>query len=204
MPTRDAVSWTTFVSGLSCSGQHRCTLEGMAVHAYMVQHEVKPTVFLGTALVDLNGKHVRLSGSTRAFAFVCKKEITFVALLMACARAGMVEIGLYWFQAMVADYKMTPLLGPLRMCCGLIRPRCPFYGCHSSYKSAPDASLWGALLGACRLHGNVELAVEVGQKLMALGPCNQAGVRMGEVMLEVGIKKIVGKSSVVLHGHAIP
>ena len=147
-------------------------------------------------------------------------QITFVALLMACARAGMVEIGLYWFQAMVADYKMTPLLGPLRMCCGLIRPRCPFYGCHSSYKSAPDASLWGALLGACRLHGNVELAVEVGQKLMALGPCNQvdmsllgmffledgnlqAGVRMGEVMLEVGIKKIVGQSSVVLHGHAI-
>ena len=32
----------------------------------------------------------------------------------------------------------------------------------------------------------------------------QAGVRMGEVMLEVGIKKIVGQSSVVLHGHAIP
>ena len=47
-------------------------MSGMAVHAYMVQHEVKPTVFLGTALVDLIGKHVRLGGSTRAC--VCLQE----------------------------------------------------------------------------------------------------------------------------------
>uniref|UniRef100_A0A0A8ZZT3 Pentatricopeptide repeat-containing protein n=1 Tax=Arundo donax TaxID=35708 RepID=A0A0A8ZZT3_ARUDO len=83
-----------------------------------------------------------------------------------------------------------------------------------------DASVWGALLGACKLHGNVELAAEIGQKLMALGP-QQSGqymtirnvyleygnwytaARMGEVMLDVGIKKTVGQSSVVFHGTAI-
>jgi len=37
-------------------------------------------------------------------------QITFVALLMTCARAEMVEIGLYWSEAMVTDYKMTPLV----------------------------------------------------------------------------------------------
>ncbi|RLM98026.1 hypothetical protein C2845_PM06G34070 [Panicum miliaceum] len=297
MPARDAVSWTTLVSGRSRGGRHRCALEvfrgflldnmgrrleeatlvsvlsacanldgaeglmsGMAVHAYMVRHEVEPTAFLGTALVDMYGKHGRLGGCTSAFEFVCKKEvctwnallsalanhgkeaealvkfdmmraegflpnqITFVALLMACARAGSVEIGLYWFEAMVAEYKVTPLMVhygcvvDLLGCAGRfmdaiqVIERMPF---------APDASVWGALLGACRLYGNVELAVEVGQKLMALGPQQsgryvtvtnvfledgnwQAGVRMGEVMQEAGIKKIVGQSSVVLHGHAIP
>jgi len=29
---------------------------------------------------------------------------------MTCARAEMVEIGLYWFEAMVTDYRMTPLV----------------------------------------------------------------------------------------------
>ncbi|RLN29541.1 hypothetical protein C2845_PM05G01730 [Panicum miliaceum] len=297
MPARDAVSWTTFVSGLSRGGRHRCALEvfrgflldnmgrrleeatlvsvlsacanldgaeglmsGMAVHAYMVRHEVEPTAFLGTALVDMYRKHGRLGRCTSAFEFVCKKEvctwnallsalanhgkeaevlvkfemmraegllpnqITFVALLMACARAGMVEIGLYWFEAMVADYKVAPLMVHYGCVVDLLGRAGRFMDAIQVIERmpfVPDASVWGALLGACRLHGNVELAVEVGQKLMALGPQQsgryvtvrnvlledgnwQAGVRMGEVMQEAGIKKIVGQSSVVLHGHAIP
>ena len=151
-------------------------------------------------------------------------QITFVALLMACARAGMVEIGLYWFEAMVADYKVTPLMVHYGCVVDLLSRAGRFMDAIRVIERmpfAPDASVWGALLGACRLHGNVELAVEVGQKLMALGPQQsgryvtvrnvfledgnwQAGVRMGEVMQEAGIKKIVGKSSVVLRGHAIP
>ena len=64
---------------------------------------------------------------------------------------------------------------------------------------AADASVWGALLGACKLLGNVELSVEIRRKLMALGPRQSgryvtirnvyledgnwhAGTRMGEVM----------------------
>jgi len=58
----------------------------MAVQAYMVHHEVEPTVFLGTALVDLYGNHGRLRGSTGAFEFVCKEEVcTWNALLLALA-----------------------------------------------------------------------------------------------------------------------
>ena len=226
----------------------------------MVRHEVEPTAFLGTALVDMYGKRGRLGGCTGAFEFVCRKEvctwnallsalanhgkeaealvkfdmmraegfspnqITFVALLMACARAGMVEIGLYWFEAMVADYKVTPLMVHYGCVVDLLGRAGRFMDAIQVIERmpfTPDASVWGALLGACRLHGNVELAVEVGQKLMALGPQQsgryvtvrnvfledgnwQAGVRMGEVMQEAGIKKIVGKSSVVLRGHAIP
>jgi hypothetical protein len=67
----------------------------------------------------------------------------------------------------------------------------------------------------------VELAVEIGQKLITLGPQQSgryvtitnvyledgnwhAGAKMGEVMQQVGIKKTVGQSSVVLHGTVIP
>ncbi|OEL35671.1 putative pentatricopeptide repeat-containing protein [Dichanthelium oligosanthes] len=235
-------------------------MAGMAVHAYMVRYEVELTAFLGTALVDMYGKHGKLGGCTSAFEFVCKKEIctwnallsalanhgkeaealvkfnmmraegflpnqiTFVALLMACARAGLVEVGLYWFEAMIVEYKVTPLMVHYGCVVDLLGRAGRFVEAVKVIERmpfVPDASVWGALLGACKLHGNVELAVEIGKKLMALGPQQSgryvtirnvyledgnwlAGMRLGEVMQEVGIKKTVGQSSVVLHGTAIP
>jgi hypothetical protein len=81
--------------------------------------------------------------------------------------------------------------------------------------------VWGALLGACKLHGNADLAAGIGLKLLALGPQQSgryvtirnvyledgnwyAATRMGEAMQEAGIKKTVGQSSVMSHGSAMP
>ncbi|CAN6343871.1 unnamed protein product [Urochloa humidicola] len=297
MVTRDAVSWTTLVSGLSRGGRHQCALKvfrgflldnkigrrleeatlvsvlsacanldgaeglaaGMAVHAYVVRHELDLTAFLGTALVDMYGKHGRLGYCRSAFDAVHDKkvcawnvllsalanhgmeteapvkfdmmraegllpnQITFLALLTACARAGLVEGGLYWFETMVAEYKLTPLMVHYGCVVDLLGRSGRFVDAVQVIERmpfAPDASVWGALLGACKLHGNVDLAVEIGRKLMALEPQQsgryvtirnvyledgnwQAGMRMGEVMQEAGIKKTVGQSSVVLHGTAI-
>ncbi|CAN6357058.1 unnamed protein product [Urochloa humidicola] len=300
MAARDAVSWTTLVSGLSRDGRHRCALEvfrgflldnsmrgrrrlqeatlvsvlsacanldgaeglaaGMAVHAYIVRHELDLTPFLGTALVDVYGKHGRLGCCRSAFDAVRDKkvctwnallsalanhgmetevlvkfdtmraegllpnQITFLVLLTACARAGLVEVGLYWFEAMVAEYKLTPLMVHYGCVVDLLGRSGRFVEAVQVIERmpfAPDASVWGALLGACKLHGNVDLAVEIGRKLMALEPQQsgryvtirnvyledgnwQAGMRMGEVMQEAGIKKTVGQSSVVLRDTAIP
>ncbi|KAJ1266399.1 hypothetical protein BS78_08G148100 [Paspalum vaginatum] len=297
MAARDAVSWTTLVSGLSRGGHHRCALEvfrgflldsmgrrlveatlvsvlsacanldgaegltvGMAVHAYIVRHEVELTAFLGTALVDMYGKHGRIGCCVSAFGIVRRTEvctwnallsalanhgkeaealvefdrmraqgllpdqITFLAVLMACARAGLVEVGLYWFEAMVVVYKVTPLMVHYGCVVDLLGHAGRFVEAIRVIERMPfaaDASVWGALLGACKLHGNVDLAVEIGQKLMSLVPQHSgrfviirniyledgnwhAGARMGEVMEEAGIKKKVGQSSVVLHDIAVP
>jgi pentatricopeptide repeat protein len=233
---------------------------GMAVHAYLIRHEIELTAFLGTALVDMYGKHGRIGFCKSAFAVVCTKEvctwnallsalanhgketdalvkfdmmrgegflpdqISFLALLTACARAGLVEVGLYWFDAMVAEYKVVPLMIHYGCVVDLLGRASRFGEAIQVIERMPfaaDASVWGALLGACKLHGNVELAVDIGQKLMSLGPQQSgryvtirnvyleggnwhAGARMGEVMLEAGIKKTVGQSSVVLHGTDIP
>lgn len=232
---------------------------GMAVHAYLLRHEIELTAFLGTALVDMYGKHGRLDFCKSAFEIVCEKgvctwnallsalanhgketealvkfdmmrgegflpnQITFLAVLMACARAGLVEVGLYWFEAMVAEYRVAPLMVHYGCVVDLLGRAGRFGEAIQVIERMPfaaDASVWGALLGACKLHGNVELAVEIGQKLISLGPQQSgrymtirnvyledgnwyAGSRMGEVMQEAGIKKAVGQSSVVL-GAAIP
>lgn len=151
-------------------------------------------------------------------------QITFLALLTGCARAGLVEIGLYWFETMVTEYKVAPMMAHYGCVVDLLSRAGRFMEAIESIDRMPflpDASVWGALLGACKLHGNVELVAEIGRKLVALGPQKSdryvtirniylengnwyAATRMGEVMHEAGIKKTAGQSSVVFHSSAVP
>ncbi|KAM0901936.1 hypothetical protein ACQ4PT_019627 [Festuca glaucescens] len=300
MATRDVVSWTTLISGLSRNGCHWDAVEafrglladnnnrgrlalgeatlvsvlsacasldgteglavGMSVHAYVVRHRVGLTAFLGTALIDMYGKYGKLGCCRTAFQAVSEKEvctwnallsalanhgieaealvkfnmmivggflpnqITFLALLTCCARAGLVEIGLYWFEAMVTEYQVTPMMAHYGCVVDLLGRAGRFMDAIKTIERMPfmpDASVWGALLGASKLHGNVELVAEIGRKLLDLGPQQSdryvtirniyledgnwhAATRMGEVMHEAGIKKTAGQSSVVFHSTAIP
>jgi hypothetical protein len=155
---------------------------------------------------------------------ILPNQITFLALLTGCARVGLVEIGLYWFEAMVTEYKLTPLMAHYGCVQDLLGRAGRFMEAIKTIERMPfmpDASVWGALLGASKLHGNVELVAEIGRKLVALGPQRSdryvairniyledgnwyAATRMGEEMHEAGIKKTAGQSSIIFHGTAIP
>lgn len=104
--------------------------------------------------------------------------ITFVAVLLACNHAGLVDIGMEYFDSMVRDYGVEPrpdhytcmvdLLGragKLEEALKLIRSM-PF---------RPHTAVYGTLLGACRVHKNVEMAEFASKKLLELDPRNAAG-----------------------------
>ncbi|KAA8524711.1 hypothetical protein F0562_011134 [Nyssa sinensis] len=100
-------------------------------------------------------------------------EVTFVAVLTACAHAKLVELGLELFQLMSSDFRIVPrmehygcvvdLLGRA----GLLREATEFM---RRMPFEPDASVLGALLGACKVHGAIELANEVGGRILELQP----------------------------------
>ncbi|KAH7840611.1 hypothetical protein Vadar_019189 [Vaccinium darrowii] len=51
----------------------------------------------------------------------------------------------------------------------------------------PDVYVWGALLGGCQMHGNVELGEEVAKYLICLKPLNHAFyVTLGEIYAKAG------------------
>ncbi|XP_010252470.1 PREDICTED: putative pentatricopeptide repeat-containing protein At1g10330 [Nelumbo nucifera] len=100
-------------------------------------------------------------------------EVTFVAVLAACARSKLVEMGLKLFRSMLHDFGVNPKMehygcvvdllgraGLLEEAAEIIRGM-PF---------EPDATVLGALLGACRVHGAVGLASDVGRRLLELQP----------------------------------
>ncbi|KAJ3698121.1 hypothetical protein LUZ61_001826 [Rhynchospora tenuis] len=104
---------------------------------------------------------------------VVPNEITFVGVLSACRFAGLVQQGHFYFNLMQERYRIAPnivhfgcmvdLLGSAGFVkeAGELIQRMPF---------SPDISTWGALLAACKKHGETETGTIVGRKLIELEP----------------------------------
>ncbi|KAJ4706818.1 Pentatricopeptide repeat protein [Melia azedarach] len=136
MPDRDVFAFTSLISGLANHGQSACAIE-----LFMrMQHEG-----------------------------VVPNEVTFICVLSACSRMGLVGQGLRIFNSMHEIYGIEPgvqhygclvdLLGRAGMleAAKKVVLDMPF---------APDNYVLGALLNACRVHGDVELGKEIVQSLM--------------------------------------
>ncbi|KAK9735684.1 hypothetical protein RND81_04G219900 [Saponaria officinalis] len=100
---------------------------------------------------------------------------TFVSVLSACAHTRKVEEGFAYFNSMVDEYKinhghehyacMVDLLGRS----GRLKEAKRFI---ESMPIKPGPSIWGAFLGACRKHGNLEMAREAAETLFEIEPSN--------------------------------
>ncbi|KAI9153058.1 hypothetical protein LWI28_005183 [Acer negundo] len=140
LPKRDTLSWTVLIAGLALHGYAEVALK---YFEEMVNKGLTP------------------------------RDITFTAILSACSHGGLVEKGLEIFESINIDYG--------------IQPRLEHYGCvvdllGRAGKLAeaekfvldmpiePSAPIWGALLGACRIHKNAEIAERVGKVLIQLLP----------------------------------
>ncbi|XP_058112711.1 putative pentatricopeptide repeat-containing protein At5g40405 [Magnolia sinica] len=99
--------------------------------------------------------------------------VTFLGLLGAFSHGGMVNEGRIFFEAMTDVFTINPML--------------EHYGCMVDMLSRaglledatelienmplePDASVWGALLGGCRVHGNIVLGTPIGEKVIDFEP----------------------------------
>ncbi|KAF5739946.1 putative pentatricopeptide repeat-containing protein [Tripterygium wilfordii] len=101
--------------------------------------------------------------------------ITFVCVISACSHSGRVKEGYNYFSSMTKVHGMNPahehyacmvdLLGRA----GRLEEAKKFI---EAMPIKPDASVLGALLGACTSHGNLELGIEVAEMLFELEPDN--------------------------------
>jgi hypothetical protein len=105
--------------------------------------------------------------------------ITLLGVILACTHGGLVDEGKLLFNSITEEFGL--------------KPRIEHYGCMVdllgragllkeaenlilSMPVEPDAIIWGALLGACSFHGNIELAEIAVDKLMRLEPQNTANL----------------------------
>ncbi|ONK56853.1 uncharacterized protein A4U43_C10F13780 [Asparagus officinalis] len=183
MKERDVISYNSMITGLSLHGK---SSEAVQLYQELIREGLSPT------------------------------HITFVGALNACSHGGLVDLGFEIFESMTKNYGLEPkvehygcivdLLGRS----GLLEEAYEFV---SRMRIEPDHVIWGSLLGACRVHGNLSLAEKVAKIMTddekadsgtfvllsnvyaSLGKWKEA-VRVRATMKHKGIQKEPGCSSI--------
>ncbi|CAM0943854.1 unnamed protein product [Alopecurus aequalis] len=187
MRKRTVVSWNSMIVGFAANG--RCT--DAIDHFYAMQRAgFKPDA------------------------------VTFTSVLTACSHAGLTSKGLRYYDTMKAEYS--------------IAPRMEHYGCVvdllaragrldeamrvvESMPTRPNEVVLGALLAGCRMHGDLDMAQQLMQRLQeqdpggdsnyvllsniyaAEGKWDGAG-KVRNLMKSRGVKKVPGYSAVEIAG----
>ncbi|GFY96789.1 tetratricopeptide repeat (TPR)-like superfamily protein [Actinidia rufa] len=103
---------------------------------------------------------------------------TYVALLSACSHAGLVEEGMEIFDSMFENYGIVPQLDHFACMVDILGRAgriLEAYKLISNMPIEPDYVVWSAFLGACRKHGESNLANIAVTKLKELDPENSLG-----------------------------
>ncbi|BFG27253.1 hypothetical protein CerSpe_135270 [Prunus speciosa] len=99
-------------------------------------------------------------------------DITFLCVLTACSHAGLLDEGQYYFDLM-KSYNIEPQIShyvtivDLLGRAGLLDRAEKFI---REMPIEPTAAVWGALLGACRMHKNIDLGAYAAERVFELDP----------------------------------
>ncbi|CAN6439007.1 unnamed protein product [Victoria cruziana] len=140
MPERDIISWSTMINGLAHHSQSQVAIQ--------LFHEMKVDG------VQPNG-------------------VTFLGVLSACVHGGLLHDGLHYFESMLKDHSINPSVEHYGCVVDLLGRKGQL---HSALEfihdmpMEPDAAIWGSLLSACKIHGNVRIAITAMEHLVQLEP----------------------------------
>ena len=104
-------------------------------------------------------------------------SITFVSILSACAHLGLVKDGERLYSMMRGKYRISPIMEHYACMvnlygrAGLINEAYATIVETMEFEAGP--TVWGALLYACLLHGNVNIGEIAAEKLFELEPDNE-------------------------------
>ncbi|KAK6230160.1 hypothetical protein QUC31_001678 [Theobroma cacao] len=157
MEERDVVAWSSLISAHALHGEAKAALE---VFQQMELAKVWPD------------------------------DITFLGVLKACSHAGLADEALGYFDRMHKDYKLEASADHYSCLVDALSRAGRLYEAYRVIKEMPvkpTAKTWGALLGACRTYGEVELAEIAGRALFEIEPSNAANyVLLARIYASVG------------------
>ncbi|KAJ9189596.1 hypothetical protein P3X46_000870 [Hevea brasiliensis] len=141
---RDVVLWNTMISALA---QHGHGEEAIRLFDDMVRLRMKPD------------------------------GITMVVILNACSHSGLVQEGLRLFDSMTSCHGVVPNQEHYACLIDLLGRAGHFDMLMNQLEKMPckpNDRIWNALVGVCRIHGNVELGRKAAEKLIELKPQSSA------------------------------
>ncbi|KAI8024563.1 Pentatricopeptide repeat-containing protein [Camellia lanceoleosa] len=182
MIDKDVISRTSLVTGYVYNGSHEDALKlfflefGQQFHAGFMKSNLELTVSVDKSLVTMRAKCGCIEDANRAFNLTRIQDvITWTALVVGYAQNGLVEQGHEYFESMDKVCGIKP--GPDHYACiidllGRSEKMNEAKELLNHMDAEPDAIVWKALLSACRVHGNLELAERATKALFELEPQN--------------------------------
>lgn len=144
MPEHNTVSLNSMIAGYA---QHGNGMESLHLFEKMLKKDIAPT------------------------------RITFISVLSACGHTGKVEEGKKYFNMMTERFRIEPEAEHFSCLIDLLGRAGKLEEAEVLIETMPQnpGSIgWGSLLGACRTHGNIELAVKAAKQCLKLEPLNAA------------------------------
>ncbi|XXG80063.1 hypothetical protein AAC387_Pa09g1011 [Persea americana] len=187
MQERTVVSWSVMIGGLAMHGRGE---EALGLFSTMTRMGLRPN------------------------------SVTFIGLLHACSHMGLLDEGRRYFASMTRDYNIIPQIEHYGCMVDLLSRAGLLQEAHEFIKNMPikpNGVVWGALLGGCRVHKNVEMGEEVIKHLLELDPLNDGyyvvlsniyaeaerwedAAKVRRLMRDRGVKKTPGCSLITING----
>ncbi|XP_045820983.1 pentatricopeptide repeat-containing protein At1g11290, chloroplastic-like [Trifolium pratense] len=104
---------------------------------------------------------------------VMPNDTTFLSVISACSHSGLVEEGLHFFRSMKEDYGLEPAMDHYSAFVDLLGRAGKLDDAWNFIQEMPikpGITVLGAMLGACKIHNNVELGEKAADKLFELDP----------------------------------
>ncbi|KQJ90627.1 hypothetical protein BRADI_4g32927v3 [Brachypodium distachyon] len=231
----DRVTLVSIISAIAYLG---ALAQGFWAHAYVCRKGIEVEEKLSSALINMYSKCGFIEGAVYVFENSCAmrsvdtwnamitgftangcseralelftrmestgfvpNKITFNSVLNACSHGGFVEEGIGCFERMTNQYGLFEKAE-------VIMQMMPM---------EPDASVWKALVGACRTYKNFKLGKKAGRRLIEAAPNDHTGyVLLSNIyaldgnwkgvhnvrkrMFDSGVQKVPGSSSIEVDG----
>lgn len=181
MPNKSEVSWNSIIAAY---GNHGHLKDSLTLFHQMLENGILPD------------------------------HVTFLGIISSCGHAGQINEGIHYFHCMTEQYGIPARMEHYACMVDLFGRAGRLNEAFETIQSmpfSPDAGVWGTLLGACRVHSNVELAEVASKHLFDLDPQNSgyyillsninadAGkwgrvLKIRSLMKERGVQKVPGYS----------
>eukprot|EP01018_Ginkgo_biloba_P002684 Gb_08253 [translate_table: standard] len=181
MSEQDVVLWSAMIAGYALHGHGK---EALELFEQMQQAGLKPN------------------------------DITFVSILSACSHGGLEKEGHHYFDSMTRNHGIIPRVEHYTCMIDLLGragrlDEAEYFV--SKMPLEPDAVVWKTLLGACRIHGNMDIAKRAAEMVLELDPQDAAtyvllsnihaavgrwddAIKVRKTMADSGLKKEPGVS----------
>ncbi|XP_058096505.1 pentatricopeptide repeat-containing protein At1g06140, mitochondrial isoform X3 [Magnolia sinica] len=142
MTDKDVISWTSMIVGYAINGEG---VKGLVSFQQMCSANIEPN------------------------------SVTFIGVLSACDHAGLVEDGWHLYGIMCKEYSIEPKIEHYGCMVDMLARAGLLEEAHEFVKGMrvePNAVIWRMLIGACKIHGDVDLGASLVDRLLELKKFN--------------------------------